>query len=173
MSNKKLTTQPGFTLIELMVATVLATIVIFGISVMLNDSQRGWHRMYNRIYSDVVTDSYIARKTFDAVIRKSDREKYLLDNAGNWLEVYYYADANSTTADRYARFYYDPAGDPNNLLNVEYGIVEPRETLDTQTICGNVSSCTFTGAGRSAQMILTLNDGSQTATVVTSSVMHN
>ncbi|MHC4153815.1 MAG: hypothetical protein ACYST6_02650, partial [Planctomycetota bacterium] len=71
--------------------------------------------------------------------------------------------------DRYALFYTSNAGD----LNVEYGILEPRETLRVQTICSNVTSCTFMGQGRSAQMVLTLDDGSQTVTTVTSAVMHN
>jgi len=171
MPKKKLTYQGGFTLIELMAVTILAVIVVSGIGAILADSQRGWHRMYNSIYSDVVTDSYIARKTFDAVIRKASKEKRLLDDAGNWIEVYYYADENSTAVDRYARFFCD--GEPNDILNVEYGKLNPRETLTIETICGNVSSCVFKTAGSSAQMILTLDNGSQTATVTSSAVMHN
>jgi len=144
----------------------------------MSDSQRGWQMMYNRIYSDVVSDSYAARRAFDAVIRKASGETYLLDEEGTWIEVYYYADANSTTADRYARFNFADGGVGDNgeaegQLSIEYGIVEPRQTLAVQSICGNVSNCVFMGAGRSAQMILMLDNGSQTATVVTSSVMHN
>jgi hypothetical protein len=133
--------------------------------------------MYNRVYSDVVTNSYVARKTFDAVIRKASSEKLLLDEDGTWLEVYYYADANSASADCYARFYYSESGQTETgaegQLNIEYGKAEPRETLTIRTICENVSSCVFKAAGRSAQMILTLDDGQQTVTVVSSSVMHN
>ena len=170
MSKKRLTVQPGFTIVELMIAVMLSAIVMFGIGAMVVDSQRGWQRMYNRIYSDVATDSYVARKTFDSVIRKASGEMLLLDDAGSWLEVYYYADANSAVVDRYARFSYDEG---DSQLSIEYGIVEPRQTLSIQTVCGYVSSCVFKRAGRSAQMILTLDDGSQTATVVSSSVMHN
>ncbi len=169
MSKKEPTVQTGFTIVELMIAVMLAAIIMFGIGVMVVDSQRGWHKMYNRIYSDVATDSYVARKTFDSVIRKASSETFLLDAAGSWLEVYYYADASSTVVDRYARFSYDGI----DQLNIEYGIVEPRETLTIQPVCGNVSGCVFKAAGRSVQMILTLDDGSQTATIVSSAVMHN
>lgn len=169
MSKKELTVQPGFTIVELMIAVMLAAIVMFGIGVMVVDSQRGWHRMYNRIYSDVATDSYVARKTFDSVIRKASSETFLLDVAGSWIEVYYYEDPNSTVVERYARFSYDGI----DQLDIEYGIVEPRGTLSIRPVCENVSSCVFKASGRSAQMILTLDDGSQTATIVSSAVMHN
>ena len=169
MLKRKLTAQRGFTIVELVLAIVLAAMVMFGIGVVVVDSQRGWHRMYDRIYSDVVTDSYVARKTFDRVIRKASGERFLLDDAGDWIEVYYYADSNSTDVDRYARFYYEGDGQ----LNVEYGRLDPRETLSIHTVCGNVSNCVFKGVGCSAQMILTLDNGLQTATVISSSVMHN
>lgn len=171
MNGKRLTIKPAFTIIELMIAAVLAIVALLGISIMLADSQRGWNRMYSRIYSDVATDSYVARKAFDGVIRKASREKYLLDDAGAWIEVYYYADANSAVVDRYARFFC--VGEPGGTLNVEHGGLDPRETLTISTICGNVSSCDFSASGRSAQMVLILDNGSQTATVTTSAVMHN
>jgi len=178
IAKKKITVQRGFTIVEMMVATVIALIVISGIGFIVADSQRGWNAMYDSIYSDVVTDGYVARKTFDSAIRRASGEKFLLDEEATWLEVYYYQDANSTAVDRYMRFYFLDGGVGNNgeaegQLNIEYGILDPRETLSVQTICGNVSSCVFKGAGRAAQMILTLDNGSQTATVVSSSVMHN
>jgi len=170
MLKKRLTVQQGFTIVELMIAVMLAAIVMFGVGAMVVDSQRGWHRMYNRIYSDVATDSYVARKTFDSVIRKASSETFLLDAAaGSWIEVYYYEDPNSAFVDSYARFSYDGVGQ----LNIEYGRLNPRGTLTIRSVCENVSGCVFKAAGRSVQMILTLDDGSQTATIVSSSVMHN
>lgn len=168
MLKKRITNPKGFTLIELMVAIVVALIVLLGIGAVLADSHRSWNRMYNRIYSDVVTDSYVARRTFDAVIRKASSVDPNLVNYDDWVEVYYYADANSAVVDRYARFF-----STGGQLNVEYGELNPRQTLTIQTICGNVQGCVFSGTGRSAQMILTLDNGSQTATVVSSAVMHN
>ena len=166
---KNRTTNPkGLTLIELMIATVIMVIVILGVAIILVGSQRGWDAMYNRIYSDVVTDGHIARRTFDRVIRKASGRSFLLDTAGNWVEVYYYTDADSIVVDRYARFY-----EADGQLNIEYGKLYPRETLNVQTVCENVSDCVFMARGTSVQMILRLDNGSEAATVVSSAVVHN
>ena len=61
----------------------------------------------------------------------------------------------------------------NGNLNVEYGQLDPKETLSTETVCGNVSGCMFKQLGRSIQMILKLDNGTQTNTVVSSAVTHN
>ena len=160
-----------------MIAMVLAIIIILGIGLVLADSQRSWNVMYNRIYSDVATESYVARKTFDSVIRKASRNKLLLDDNGTWIEVYSYQDADSPAVDRYTRFYYED-NENGGQLKVEYGNwnpseENPRDVERIQTVCSNVSSCVFTVAGRSVQMIITLDNGSQTATIVSSAVMHN
>ena len=171
MTKRKPTIKAGFTTVELMVSMLISVLVIAGIGIVMADSQRGWNTMYDKTYSDVMTDSYVARKSFDAVIRNASRKNYLLDVNGNWLEVYYYADANSTDLDRYARFSYDP--DSGDQLNLERGILDPKQTLTTSTICKNVSNCIFKLDGRSAQMVLTLDDGSQNITVASSAFMHN
>jgi len=173
MLKSTFTLQNGFTLVEMMTTIAISTIVIMGIGIVLVDSHRLWNDMYNRIYSDVVTDGYVARKVFDTIVRKASCEKLLVDENGNWLEVYYYHNLSSSTPDCYARFYYEDGGENNGRLNVEYGRVDPRETLSIYTVCENVSACSFKGIGRSAQMILTLNDGNQTITVVSSAVMQN
>ncbi len=168
MINKKLTASRGFTLIELIIATAIMFIVILAIGIALVDGQRGWSIQYDRIYSDVVTDGYVARRKFDAVMRKASRDKFWLDPAGGWVEVRYYANDASTVVDRYARFY-----TANGELNVEYGQLNPQETLSVETVCGDVSSCTFKQLGRSIQMILKLDNGTQTNTVISSAVTHN
>ena len=159
----------GFTITELAMTAVASVIVIAGIGAVIVDGQRGWNRMYNRTYADVVVDSQIARRTFDSVIRKASREKLLVDPSGNWGEIYYYSSPSSTEADLYARFL--TSGDQ---LDVEYGRLLPtRETLRVDTVCDNVQSCVFKSTGRSIQMILSLDDGSLSVTLVCSSVMHN
>ena len=168
MIKKRLTASRGFTLIELLTAMAIMIIVILAIGVALVDGQRGWNYMYGRIYSDVVTDGYVARRKFDAVLRKASREKFLIDPAGGWVEVYYYANDASTVVDRYARFYV-----ADGELNIEYGQLDPKETLSIETVCGNVSGCTFEQLGRSIQMILKLDNGTQTNTVISSAVTHN
>jgi len=168
MLKKRTANQKGLTLVEVMVAMVIALLIFLGVGVVVADSHRSWNRMYNRVYSDVVTDSYVARKTFDAVIRKAGRNHIFADENGGWVEVRYYQDWESTTYDRYARFYV--YGDE---LRVEYGDLDPGQVLSTRIICSNVSSCVFTASGKTAQMVLTLDNGSETATVMTSAVAHN
>jgi prepilin-type N-terminal cleavage/methylation domain-containing protein len=168
MIKKRLAASRGFTLVELIIAMAIMLIVVLAIGMALVDGQRGWSIQYDRIYSDVVTDGYVARRKFDAVMRTASRENFLLDDAGSWVEVYYYADDTSTVVDRYARFY---VADGN--LNVEYGQLNPKETLSVETVCGDVSSCTFEQLGRSIQMILTLDNGTRTNTVISSAVTHN
>lgn len=163
----------GFTLTELMVATVIVAIVVLALGSVVADGVRGWQRMYDRVYADVVTDGFVARRAFDRIIRKASRHVYLVDDAGAWLEVYYYSSGAATTLDRYGLFYVS-----GGELKVEHGdwapdSESPKTPTNTEIVCGNVSSCVFKGDGRSAQMILTLDDGSQSATVVSSAVMHN
>ena len=166
--NKRIANRKGFSLLELMMATTLACIVVVGVGVVLVDSQRGWNAMYTRTYSDVVTDAHVARRRFDSVVRNASSQGVLLDDYGNWVEVYYYSDPNSSIVDRYTRFI-----SSNSQLTVEYGVVEPRQTLNTEILCENVSSCVFKLAGNSVQMVLTLDDGSQNTTIVASAVTHN
>lgn len=158
----------GFTSIELMIATMIGGIIMLGVGMTIADSHRGFNAMYERMYSDVVTDGYIARKTFDSVIRRATRTRFLLDENSTWVEVYYSQDPNSTVVDSYARFF-----TADGQLNIEYGKLNPRQTLSTHTVCGNVAGCVFKGTGQSAQMILTLDNGSETITVVSSAVMQN
>ena len=168
MIKKKAVTRPGITLIEIMVAVVLSSIMVLAVGLMLAEGPRSFNRMNDRAFGDLVTESFVARKIFDSTIRKASKEEILVDNASNQLEVYYYASSVSVSADRYAKIYKS-----DSTLYVEYGTREPRETLETKTICSNVSSCIFNSTGRSAQMILTLDDGSQKITTVTSAIMHN
>ncbi|MBA7634428.1 hypothetical protein ES703_42013 [subsurface metagenome] len=168
MVKKRFKASRGFTLTELIIVIAISVIVVLAVGIVLVDGQRGWSIQYDSIYSDVVTDGYVARRKFDAVMRTASRDKFLLDDAGSWVEVYYYADDTSTVVDRYARFY---VADGN--LNVEYGQLNPTETLSVKTVCGNVSGCTFEQLGRSIQMILKLDNGTRTNTVVSSAVTHN
>lgn len=170
--NKRMTNRKGFTLIELMISTALAGVVIVGVGMLLVDSQRGWNKMYNRTYSDIVTEAQVARKRFDSVVRNASSQGILLSNDSSWVEVYYYGDPNSTIVDRYARFFNYSGGSSGQLM-IEYGVIDPKQILITETLCVNVSSCIFKTAGNSAQMVLTLDDGTQSATVVTSAVTHN
>jgi len=168
MIKKKPRVPRGFTLVELMITAVIMVIVGLAIGVVIVDGQTSWNTMYGRINSDVVTDGYVARKKFDVVIRSASRGQFLVAGDGSWVEVYSYASAASTEVDRYSRFYV-----ADGSLNLEYGQLDPRVTLSVETVCQNVSICTFQQAGTSIQMTLTLDDGTQTNTLVTSAVTHS
>ena len=175
MRKKKLTSKRGFTIIELVVTMVISIIVIFGIGVVLADNQRGWNKMYNRVYADVVKDGYVARKMFDSVIRKAVGGSFLMNRTEKWIEIYYYANDASTAVDRYARFSFNNGLGQVELVQGDWNPAngQPRVVTSTQTVCSNVSSCMFNTNGQSAQMILTLDDGSQTVPVTASALMHN
>lgn len=173
MKPKMSKTRFGLTLIELVVALAVSTIIILGLGAVLADNQRGWSNMYNRNYSNAAVDKYIAKKGFEAIVRKASSKTVLLDSASHWVEVYYYGSSNSAGVDRYARFYLS-----GNQLKADYGSwntgqSNPRTLIRTLTLCSNVTSCIFKAAGQSVQMMLTVNDGSQTAYVTSSAVMHN
>jgi prepilin-type N-terminal cleavage/methylation domain-containing protein len=168
MARERITSRHGFTLIELMIAITASLIVILGVTVVLADSQKSWYKLFNHAFSDMVGDSNVAGIKFKTTINKASGEGFILDDDGKGIEVYYYNDENSAVVDRYARFY-ELDGD----LNLELGKLNPRETMETQTICSNVSECLFTAAGRSAQMELTLDDGSRKISTVACAFMHN
>ncbi len=168
MSRKRIATQHGFTLIELMIALTASMIIMLGLGLVLADSQKSWHQLYTRAFSDVVGDSNVAGIKFKTIIRQASQNGFVVDNKGTGIEVYYYNNEDSNDVDRYAHFY-ELDGD----LNLELGKLNPRETLEVQTLCGNVTECLFTAAGRSAQMALTLDNGSRTISTVSSAFLHN
>jgi len=168
MDKKHFQIQRGFTVTELVITIMIAAIVLLGIGAVLSDSQKAWTRMNNVVFSETATDIYVARQAFDTVIRKATRERMSMDVDGHWLEIYCYEDEDSTEIDHYIRLYED-----NGCLKVEHGKLDPKSMVSVSTICDNVSSCVFKRKGRSAQMILTLDDGNQTLTVVSSAILHN
>jgi hypothetical protein len=143
-------------------------IIMLGLGLVLADSQKSWHQLYTRAFSDVVGDSNVAGIKFKTIIRQASQNGFVVDNKGTGIEVYYYNNEDSNDVDRYAHFY-ELDGD----LNLELGKLNPRETLEVQTLCGNVTECLFTAAGRSAQMALTLDNGSRTISTVSSAFLHN
>ncbi len=163
----------AFTITELMVTVAVASIAVFGTGIILVDSQNGWNRMYNHVYSDVVIDAYVARRAFDSVVRRSSTRKVDIGDNGESARVYYYRSTASLKPDRYACFH--TVGDK---LLVEYGpktisgTPKPGMT-STITLARNVQSVKFSVVGTSLHMILKLDDGRQALTVTTSAHIHN
>jgi len=173
MITEKLKDKAGFTLTELMVTIAMAVIIILGIGVVLVDSQKGWNKMYNRVHRGMVTDGYVARKAFDAAVRKSSIKRSLISTNPPGVCVYYYSDPNTLQPDRYANFY-----KKNDTLVADYGHYDwntkkAQPPSSTFTLAQNVKTVDFSVAASSVRMVLQLDDGSDTMTVTTSAVRHN
>ncbi len=171
MRQQTVKNRRGFTLTELSTVMVIAPVVLLCMGILLVDSQRGWNQMFNRVNSGVVNDAYVARKVFDAVVRKSSINRESLGDGE--VEVYYYNDPdNSTRLDRYARFYEDDAE-----LLVDYGQLDsygnPSEITQTITLAHNVMAVNFYVDVACVQMVLRLDNGSESLIVMTSAMRHN
>jgi len=158
----------GFSLTELGAVLVLAPIVMLSMGLVLADSQRGWNQMYNSVNNGLEIDGYVARKAFDAIVRKSSVNYESFDV--NEVVVHYHGDpVNSTDLDRYARFH--KAG---TELRVEHGQLDssrnPTEIIQNLTLCDDVEAVSFSQNGASIQMVLRLDDGCKSHTVMTSAM---
>ena len=164
--------RTAFTLTEMMVTMIASLIVVSSLGVIFVDSHTGWNKMYNRVYSDVVTDAYAAKRAFNAIVRKSS-VKLIGDNwLPNEVTVYYYQDPNSVDLDRTARFHIT-----NGELRVDYGILSTTSssisTFRTITLAHNAKSVSFSVNERSIRMVLELDNGREALTVTCSAFRHN
>ena len=168
MRQQTVTIRRGFTLTELGAVLVLAPIVMLSMGLVLADSQKGWNQLYNRLNNGLEVNGYVARRAFDTIVRKSSVNGDSFDV--NEVEVYYHNDpVNSIDLDRYARFH--KAG---TELRVEHGQLDsngnPADIIHVVTLCENVEAVNFSKNGASIQMVLKLNDGSKSYTVMTSAM---
>ncbi len=102
------------------------------------------------------------------MVRRAINGRSVVAGDGSWVEVSTYASLASTAADRYWRLYVSD-GD----LIAEYGVIDPRSTISSDTVCEKVSECSFAQFGKAIQMTLTLDDGTQTNTIVSSAIAQN
>ncbi len=176
LSNGSATRRPApkrlaphaFTLVELAVAMLIAIIPILVVGTIIAGSQRQWKNMYDRTNSPIATAVAVTTRVFDTTIRKAAADQVLIDPAGKWIEVCYPGNPNSATIDSYARFYAQKGS-----LHIDRGRLNPRTSLTDQTLCENVSSCSFRQLGQSVQMILKLDDSTEQKTIISSALMHN
>jgi len=161
--------KKGLTLIELMVASALATICMLAVGAVFSDSQKAWNVTYAKANSSIMLNSHLASKAFEATVRRASCEKYLLDTTNFlWVEVYYFASDTSATTDRYARLYVE-----GGTFYIEHGIFEPRQTIDTTPICNNVTAFSFSGSGRCIRLDMTLSDNDSDVRFISSAVPQN
>jgi len=163
----------GFTMIEVVVVIAMVGIMTLGAGILLADGQKSWGRLFGRVYGDSAIDSFAVQKAFDTVCRKASLRKYVLNEAADSLELYYW-DLSSTasTPENYACFYLS-----NEEVFVEYGTTQtgtwqPDTAVMTVKLAGDVESLTFTVQGTSVQMFLSYADETMMP-VVCSSVRHN
>jgi prepilin-type N-terminal cleavage/methylation domain-containing protein len=162
--------KSGFSLVELVVVLAIALLILLAVGFALSDGLGTFNDINSITFSDSYDDAIYVRRYFDAIIRKSSGNP-VLNPADKTLKVYFYNDWGSTFLDRYTRFFKF-----QNQLRAEYGTVDSGGTeqcVGVDTICDNVSSCDFYVSGRSAQMMLELDDGTKNYTVATSAVAHN
>jgi prepilin-type N-terminal cleavage/methylation domain-containing protein len=170
--------RSGLTLIELMVAAALAVICMLAVGLVFSDSQKAWNRTYTKANSAVMLDSHMASKAFEATVRKATCERYLLDppdanNESHWVEVYYFASDSSETTDRYAKLYVE-----DGTFKIEHGVFNPENnpaTTESYTteICSNVTNFNFSGSGRCIRLEMTLSEGNDSVTFISSAIPQN
>jgi hypothetical protein len=164
----KLIRRTGLTLVELMVASAMATICMLAVGVVFSDSQKAWNETYTKANSAIMLDSHLASKAFEATIRKASCEKYSLDPAGHWVEVYYFASETSATLDRYARLKVE-----GGEFYIERGSLNPEQYINDVNICKNVTAFSFSGSGRCIRMQMTLSNNDSDVSFISSAVPQN
>jgi hypothetical protein len=162
------TNRPGFTMVEMMISMVVMIIASLAIGAVIVDGQNGWTKMYNKIHSSTTTDGYVVVKRFESVMRKASSDKIFIGSDNASVELYYYSSDTAVTVDRYMRFY-----QTGTDLNLEYGQLDPKSAINIETLCGNVSSCTFHEIGQAVQMILVLDNGERKNTIISTAVAQN
>ncbi|HOK94843.1 MAG TPA: prepilin-type N-terminal cleavage/methylation domain-containing protein [Anaerohalosphaeraceae bacterium] len=165
----------GFTLIELMTAIALVSIVILSIGFLLADGQRALARQRSRVFSDAAADGFAIQKVFDAVCRKASMRKAVIADEGRTLELYYWnAGSTASSPENYARFYQS-----DRDVFIQHGRLLPGTwqpdadaPVSTILLARQVDTIAFVAEGTSVQMFLTFEDP-DLMPVVCSSVRHN
>jgi len=161
----------GMTLVELMVAMLISAIVMVGMGIFMFDTHQGWLKTYKRVHGGVVSDGATTKAAFEKIVRKASHKQYSLP-AVDELIVYYYRDwQNSTSLDRYARFY-RPLNQQNRIV-VEHGDIGSTMNTNSIVLTENVRDVVFRPTPGALQMMLSLSDNSENITVVSTALMHN
>lgn len=157
----------GFTLIELMVTLMISAIILSAIGVMIADSSSWFSDSYKKVNSQPAVESLLARKTFERIIRQASSMGFWVSPDETAVEINYYS-SPTNPIDSYAQFYISGTD-----LILEKGSLLPRTPTSTETVCQNISTCTFKSTGSAVQMILVLDDGKNKYGSLTSAIMHN
>ena len=166
--------RAGLTIVELITASVMGVICLLAVGTVVYDSQKAWNETYTKANSSIMLDSHMASKAFEATVRKATCQQYTLDppdeesSISHWAEVYYFASTTSADTDRYAKLYVE-----NGTFYIEHGVFSPRQVLGTIPICNNVTAFSFSGSGRCVRMQMTLSEGNDSVSFISSAIPQN
>jgi hypothetical protein len=165
--------RTGLTLIELMVVSGLATVCMLAVGTVVVNNQKTWNITYSRAHESIMINSHLAKKAFEATIRKASCEKYLLDlpdsdGKSHWVEVYYFDSDASAATDRYAKLFVE-----GGTFYIEDGVISPRSSLSVTPICNNVTAFSFSGSGRCIRLEMTLSDNDTDVSFISSAIPQN
>jgi hypothetical protein len=159
----------GFTLLEMAISMLAASVLILATGAFLADYQRAFNDTYDRAYSSNEGADMAARTAFYQTVRQAAASGAAsVASDGSWLEVQYYSQPGSSSLDRSARFYLS-----GQDLVLERTDLDTDQSLGVQTVCGTVASLAFALTGDSARMFLELDDGSSTRAINASAVMRS
>lgn len=167
--------RTAFTLVEMMVALMLVSLVTLGAGVLLSHGQRNWNNLYDRVYGAGAADGFLVQRVFDSICRKSSLRKCIIGEEGDFLEVYYWEEASTAeTPENYGRLYLD-----GSELYAEHGkLTAGTWQADTQSeptrllIASEVEDLSFEMQDRALRMYLTYQD-EKLLPVISSAVRHN
>ncbi|MFC1737778.1 hypothetical protein ACFL1G_01865 [Planctomycetota bacterium] len=69
---------PGVTLIELVIAMLMSSMLVLTVGVLLVSGQRAWQNVYNSAYHEIKQDAQAIRISFGSMGRRSNRLNYTL-----------------------------------------------------------------------------------------------
>lgn len=173
--NKKGSAAKGYNLIEMMVAMLAASVLLFAIGAFMGNGQKTWNRLFAKVHGETTVDGFAAHGAFQTICRKASVRKCVISEDGEMLELYYWdKDSTAPVPDNYAQFYLS-----DEALFVEHGKLksgtwqsDPSQGTSTIQIANRVKTVAFQSNGAAMHMHLTFLD-ENTMPVVCSSIRHN
>lgn len=156
----------GFTLVELMVTTLISLIVLSSVAIPLVNGHRLWNSSYKSAHKQIKIDAANAVKVFDATVRKAARNDYFLNIASGGPRTMKPAPGKTVKSNKqvtvrywdygrnamarifrpsvkpthYAHFVHDKIA---KELKVEFGELNPYSLNETRVLAQNVKECFF------------------------------
>ena len=143
----------GFTIIELMIALITGSIVIFAAGMMLFASHRSWKSVWDKV--NMQRDASYALQQISQITKSGKFAE--LENDDTAVKIYRQND--------WIRFYFDNV---NGHLKCEYEGEAPQNCIE-----GNVLDLLFDIAGSTIMIDLTLQNGSQQIHYTSAIMMRN